>query len=276
MREQTREDTHKAHAALNVIALILTNGREATPWHTFHGNEPGDITHMIMTYGVCSLTRGDVNMGHKLTLFILAIKGIITAMLTLSNFAGEAFTMHAFERPRASYIDIIKRADEHAIKKRLHHEGMKLMKFRIQTIISTLGLLGEDFQQILTPDWWRLDRERLTAQPKEMLFKVYFEKEREKLLRDKHELEGREAAFQQKQEDSAVNSTNYSRRDDSVVTPPHAPGNKDNQTAPSPAATTPPAGTASTLTPTDNTGQETDQDDPDLESYTGDPFASPG
>ena len=30
---------------------------------------------------------------------------------------------------------------------------MKLMEFRIQTIISTLGLLGEDFQQMLTPDW---------------------------------------------------------------------------------------------------------------------------
>ena len=116
-------------------------------------------------------------MEHKLTLFILAIEGIIPAMLTLSDFTGEAFAMHVFERPRVSYIDIIKRTEEHAIKRRLDHEGMKLMEFRIQTIISTLGLLGEDFQQILTPDWWRLDRECLTAQPKEMLFKVYFEKE---------------------------------------------------------------------------------------------------
>ena len=96
MNKQTWEDLRKAHAALNVIALILTDGREATSWFTFHGSKSEDITHLIMTYGVCSLMRGNVNMGHKLTLFILAIEGVIHAMLTLSDFAGEAFAMNIF------------------------------------------------------------------------------------------------------------------------------------------------------------------------------------
>ena len=216
-------------------------------------------------------------MGHNLMLFVLPIKGVIRAMITLSDCTGESFTMDISMRPRVSYTDIIKRAEDHATKKRSDPEGMKLMEFRIQIIISTLSLLGEDFQRMLTPNWWLLDREHLIAQPKEMLFKVYFEKEREDLLRDKHALEDREAEFQQKQDDSAVNSANYSRRDDSIVTSPHMPGNKDSRTALDPAVTIPPAGSISTPAPNDKTGQKKapDQDDPELESYEGDPFASP-
>ena len=60
-----------------------------------------------------------------------------------------------------------------------------------------------------------------------------------------------------------------------MVTPPHAPGDKDIRTASGPAATSPPAGPTSTLAPNDNTGQKTNKDDPDLESHKGDPFASP-
>ena len=220
MKEQTREDQRKAHATLHVITLILADGKEAASWFNFHECKSEEVTHLIMTYGVCSLTRGDVNIGHNLPLFILAIEGVIRTMITLSDCTGESFAMDISTRPRVSYTDIIKRTEDHATKRRLDLEGMQLMEFRIQTIISTVGLLGEDFQRMLTPDWWLLDCKHLIAQPKEMLFQVYFEKEREDLLRNKHTLEDREAAFQQKQEDSAVNSANYSRRDDSVVTPP--------------------------------------------------------
>ena len=277
MKGQLHEDQRKAHSALHVIALILTDGKEATSWFNFHNCKSEGVAHLIMAYCVCTLTRGDVNMGHNLTLFILAIKGVICAMKTLPDCTGESFTMDTFTRPRVSYTDIIKRAEDHATKKRSDPEGMRLMEFRIQIIISTLSLLGEDSQRMLTPEWWLLDREHLIAQPKEMMMEVYFGKEREDLLRDKHALEDREVAFQQKQDDSAVNSANYSRRDDSIVTSPHMPGNKDSRTALDPAMTIPPAGSISTPIPNDKTGQRKtpDQDNPELESYEGDPFALP-
>jgi hypothetical protein len=129
MTEQTREDQRKVHAALHVIALILTDGKETRSWLNFHDCKSDEIAHRIMTYGVCSLTRSDVNMGHNLMFFILAIKGVIRAMITLSDWSGELFTMEVSTRPRVSYTDIIKRAEDHANKRCLDLDGMKLMEF---------------------------------------------------------------------------------------------------------------------------------------------------
>ena len=112
-----------------------------------------------------------------------------------------------------------------------------------------------------------------------MMRKVYFEKEEMDLLKLKHALADREAAFQQKQEESAVNSVNYSRRDDSIVTPPHAPGGQNPQNVLGSTKTTPPPGHAHTSAPDDRAGQKKPPNDDDtlLESYGEDfdPFASP-
>ena len=112
-----------------------------------------------------------------------------------------------------------------------------------------------------------------------MMRKVYFEKEEMDLLKLKHALADREAAFQQKQEESAVNSANYSRRDDSIVTSPHAPGGQNPQSVLGSTKTTPPPGQAPTSAPDDRAGQKKPPNDDDtlLESHGEDydPFASP-
>jgi hypothetical protein len=97
MKGQLREDQRKAHSVLHVIALILTDGKEATSWLNFHLCKPEEVAHLLMTYSVCTLTRADVNM---LTIFILAVEGVIRAMIALSDCTGESFTMDVSTRPR--------------------------------------------------------------------------------------------------------------------------------------------------------------------------------
>ena len=224
-----RGEHRNGHIALSAIAGFLAHDGGATSWFVFNGWNTNEIAHALMSYGVCTLTLKGVNMRNYLTFFILGIEGVVRAMKEFCDFSGAVFAMDAHTPPVVSIYDIMNRAEEHAAPKRLDPELMNLTDYRIQMIINTLSVLEKDHDRVLLPQWWILDHEQLSAQPREMMKKVYFEKAEEDLLKLKHALEDREAAFQRRQEESAVNSANYSRRDDSIVTPPNPPGGQNPQ-----------------------------------------------
>ena len=109
-----------------------------------------------------------------------------------------------------------------------------------------------------------------------MMRKVHFEKEEMDLLKLKHVLEDREAAFQRKQEESAVNRARYSRGSDPTVTPPNPPGGQNvvsqTATAPQPAQVRTPVSGGRT-----RQKKPRSNDDAELPSYPEDfdPFTSP-
>ena len=145
MNGMPREDQRKGHAALSVIAGFLTNDGGVTSWFVFHGWNTNEIAHMLMSYGVCTLTLKGVRMGNYLTFFTLAIEGVVQAMKELCDYSGAVFAMDAHSPPVVSIYDIINRTEEHAAPKRLDPEVMNLMDYRIQMIINTLSLLDDDF-----------------------------------------------------------------------------------------------------------------------------------
>ena len=145
MNGQQHGDQRKGHTALSTIAGFLTNEGEATSWFIFHNWNTNEITHVLMSYGVCTLTLKGVRMGNYLPFFILAIEGVVRAMKELCDYSGAVFAMDAHSPPVVSIYDIINRAEEHAAPRRSDPEVMNLMDYRIQMIINTLSPLDDDF-----------------------------------------------------------------------------------------------------------------------------------
>ena len=149
---------------------------------------------------------------------------------------------------------------------------------------------GESTRLLIQVDWWSLGHNDLVTQHREPLLR-----QKEVTLRTKHALETKEITSRQMtqvvapahssgqhgngivQDESAVNSANYSRRDNTIVTQPLAPGNTAVSPPRVPGNTiVAPPQVPVTNSPSANDGNDQNElEDPELESYVPNKFGTP-